>query len=337
MFAPLSLSHKVCMICVHGLLPMLSFQFRVKACAGTYKNDFNNTQKLHITEEMRAHSLIFTLRSCACMTLGLFHTYGSPWATQAFGSGWTSHISRLLIFLAAHMSADSCTVKFGTPGRTAIRGHVQNWKKEPPWVQYTRRALSFGQFVGIAHILVPFEDGEIYFEVQAHIVMAVAIAAFGMTLVRKRKIGAPLYTAIYAASIYWPLYLGIRGKREHSTTLAWAMVGLVARHHFGVPKYGLWIAVWAVASLEWQGFFRSWLNSICFRTTFGDLAFKEVLMTVICAPAITLMIFRDLRLYYRRHLAERAEKLPTTLLQPGGLLAIVGYVIFSQHGTEKAH
>jgi len=165
----------------HALLPVSGLMFRV------LPERLRRTPLL-IWEEMRLHSLVFTLRSVV--------VFVACWLDPSW---WTQLAVRPLLVLVSHLAADAVTARYGRPGSTTIR--VEGADKR--WVETVfKRFYSLSQMAAIAALLTPGASG-LGMDRSFAILCGVQLAAFGMTLRKKNILGRVGYNTFYTLSLFY--------------------------------------------------------------------------------------------------------------------------------------
>jgi hypothetical protein len=203
----------------------------------------------YISEESRAHTLTFSLRSLALILA----------AELVVDAQWTAAV-RALLCLPFHLAADMATARLGDPGVSSIRGG-RNARSHPPRV-VVARVLSAMQFISNHALLFCCEGGgddgaapgDAVGAGGAGVPAAFAwlawcqINAFLLTLHRKQ-----LLSDLGLACAYFALSLAVAAAclahaARPSVSVATGVLLLVLRAQ-GINKYALWLGSLAVGSL----------------------------------------------------------------------------------------
>ena len=167
----------------HFILPITSLIFYVftkRALVG----------KTMIWEEMRFHSIAFTVRS-----IGVFYYY-------YFFPHFSHIIVNVIIVFACHLGADYITKKYGDPNRTTIR--IDPERTDSFVITMFKRFYSFSQVAALLAVIIP---GINNIDSSFSILLGIHYAAFFLTLQRKNIINVAGYTVLYSLSLLMSEYV----------------------------------------------------------------------------------------------------------------------------------
>jgi hypothetical protein len=250
----------VALVVCHAALSLSSLIFRLPAR--------RHEQMPMIYPEFRAHSIIFALRSVACCVLAMYGA--SVWIRAA------------ACFLCM-MAADAATARY-TTGTTGTTMRAMPFPSD--LADACRRAVTFYHSVSQAHATAfMMLDADAAFAP----LLAIQLAAFLMTLVRKGLISTTTWHGAYTASLA-VCVLAVSGS-----DFVWvSSVGacfVVARMWLGAPKYLVWALLLATRAV--------WPDSVVSLTVISWLESHAPVMRVgylLCVAAtITSLIIRKER------------------------------------------
>eukprot|EP00966_Prymnesium_polylepis_P211158 4890205-Prymnesium_polylepis.1 len=213
----------------HLFLAATSLQFRVPAAGHMLDEGY-------ITNEVRAHTVVFTLRQ---VTLIVLHTaldrlWASP-VVPPFACG--------LACLPFHLMVDRCTACLGSSGFSSVRGSHREVPFRSGAESTIRGILSALQFVN-NHVML--FSGERVADVAFIGLAILQLNAFLMTL-RKKQLISPsglLHAYFVLLSVATSVELGwLACSPAHSVAIGTALYWLRRR---GAPKYVLWCAAVAI-------------------------------------------------------------------------------------------
>ena len=221
----------------HAGLALTSRSFHVTRQADKVSNG-------HLTEEVRWHALLFSLRNLAFIPLHkLLQRYGIAEAALA-------PAAFMAIALPFHLAVDKATRVYGEAGWTSIRGHEMQKEYLLPIEVVLRRILSTLQFVNNHALLF---GGARRAEIALFGVGWVQINAFCMTLRKKDLISEDGLMHAYALlSVFVTtgcLSLTVNGARS----LATGVILLTLRSR-GASKYLLWPCALVVGCVDFRFF-----------------------------------------------------------------------------------
>jgi hypothetical protein len=202
------------LVAMHAALSLSSLMFRIPVARHAHLQ--------MLTAEIRAHSILFTMRSVACCLIGMV---------------WTAWWPRILICLVTALCADVATARLGGGNRTLIRGASFGDKQVQPMMLVL-------YYVGI-------QAGGMYQTIESpdatfSYLVGVQLAAFGGTLVRKGIISTRGWHVGYAATLLLvpPVF---HTESEIACAAVCAVGFMVLRVMLGLSKYTTWGLLFAAA------------------------------------------------------------------------------------------
>ena len=227
---------------VHMMLALSSLQFRVE-------RDGSRIHQGYITMESRAHTILFTARQVAVLTLQRFWPSRSPPPPGVCA----------LVCLPFHLAVDAATARWGAAGFSSIRGshEFEQYRQGPDAPDHllhlaevlARRILSYLQYLLNTAMLLAADRRA----VAAFLLLwLLQLTPFLQTLRKKQLIGDKVVLYSYLVIIVLVTTATLKqlrpSARLHSLVIATAIFALRCR---GTSKYCLWLmAVAAEAVLR---------------------------------------------------------------------------------------
>jgi hypothetical protein len=204
------------LVACHAALSLSSLIFRLPVR--------RHEHKPMIYPEFRAHSILFALRSVACCVLAM-HGIGI----------WL----RAAVCFLTMVAADAATARYASEGST-----MRAMPFEGALTVSQRRAVTLYHSVSQANataLMVLRADAAFA------PLLAIQLAAFLMTLVRKGLISTATWHVAYTASLAVCVFT--LSGREQAWVGAVGIAFFVVRMRLGAPKYVVWCAIFATRPL----------------------------------------------------------------------------------------
>ncbi len=184
----------------HAGLPLTSLFFRV------LRRRLNGRSTI-IWEEMRLHSIVFSLRSVIVFLLCCFPPALSDPSTASSSSPAYRILFAFFGVMWAHFLADEVTRRFGDPGASTIR---VNGIDPTAGIWLLKRTYSLAQTVAVSsllwcllHLQTAGANVSMSLAVSFSILPGIQYAAFLMTLSRKNLISKPTYHIGYLLALVY--------------------------------------------------------------------------------------------------------------------------------------